>query len=66
MKKVKRPNPWGHPHYPAYDFHISHGALQIYPIRGNAAIYGKKIEDFKRWMDRVKKYADYELARHLK
>lgn len=65
MQKVTRPNPFGYPHYPAFDFHISHGTVQVYPIRGNAALYGGKFEEFKRWLDRVQKYADYELGKHL-
>ena len=65
LKKVKRPNPFGHPHYPAFDFHISHGTAQVYSIRGNAALYERKFGEFKLWLDKVQAYADYELARHL-
>jgi hypothetical protein len=43
MRKVQRPNPFGHPHYPSFDFHISHGTVQVSSLRGNAALYGKSL-----------------------
>ena len=66
LRKVRRPNPFGHPHYPAFDFYISHGTIQVCPIRGNAVLYEHKFGEFKRWLDKVQKYADYEMARNLK
>ncbi len=59
-KVVKRPNPFGHPHYPAFDFHLSHGTIQVYPLRSNCALYHADFEKFKKWLDAVEKYAEQE------
>lgn len=57
-KKPKRPEPFGHPNYPAFDFHISHGTAQVWAIRGNAALYKTDFEKFKKWLDKVKEYQE--------
>ena len=61
--KIKRPNPFGHPHYPAFDFYISHGTVQVTPIRGNAVLYLKDFRAFQKWLDKVALYADYEMGK---
>lgn len=65
LRKVQRPNPFGYPHYPAWDFYISHNTVQVISLRGNAALYGCDFEKFKRWLEQVKKYADYEMGKYL-
>lgn len=64
-RKVKRPNPFGYPHYPAFDFHVCHGTAQVYSLRGNAALYEVDFDKFKKWLNQVKRYSEYELGRYL-
>ena len=61
-KKLKRPPVFGLPSYPAFDFYICHGTVQVYPLRGNAALYGTDFKAFQKWLDKVKKYAAQENA----
>lgn len=59
-KKLKRPKPFGMPDYPALDFYIQYGTVQVVPVRPNVAIYGKDIRKLQKWLDRVKKFSDQE------
>lgn len=58
---MKRPAPFGAPEYPAFDFHIGFGTVQVVPTRPNVALYGASFKKFKRWMDQVEKFTKQEL-----
>lgn len=60
-RKPKKPEPFGPKGYPSFNFYISHDMLQVVPARDNVALYGDKFARFQRWLDQVKKWADYEM-----
>lgn len=61
MGKVKKPKPFGHNGFVAFDFYIGFDTVQVFPVRANTALYRRDFKKFKCWLDRVERYAQQEL-----